>query len=239
MKVRHLVVQRREDGTARTYWQPSTELRAAGWRPMRLPDDVGDAIRKAEEMNAEVDAWRDGALAAHAPPAAKARARQHPTGSLSALVEDYRASEAWRRLAPRTRRDYGWCLDLIEAWAGDQPARAITPKAVQAFYEGLLRRVEGRGRNRRVIETPSKAAAAVRVLRLLLEAGKRLGYVRDNPASRPDITIAPAREPRIWTPEEVRQMAAVADAMGWRSVATAILLNEWIGQREGDVLRLP
>jgi hypothetical protein len=127
----------------------------------------------------------------------------------------------------------------MEKWAGDQPARAITPKAVQALYESLLRRVEGRGRNRRVIETPHKAAAVVRVLRLLLEVGKRLGYLRDNPASRPDITIARAREPRIWTPEEVRHMAAVADAMGWRSIGTAILLNEWIGQREGDVLRLP
>lgn len=34
-------------------------------------------------------------------------------------------------------------------------------------------------------------------------------------------------------------MAACADALGWRSVGTAILLNEWIGQREGDVLALP
>ena len=32
-------------------------------------------------------------------------------------------------------------------------------------------------------------------------------------------------------------MAAIADVMGWRSIATAILLNERIGQREEDVLQ--
>lgn len=207
---------------------------------MRLSDDLAEAIAKAEELNAEVDAWRNGTISPHAPPAARARARRGgQPGSVEALIEDYRASEAWRRLAPRTRQGYGWCLDIIEAWGGDLPARAITPKAVQAFYESLLRRVEGTGRARRIIETPHKAAAVIRVLRLLLEAGRRLGYLRENPARRPDIVLPVKREPRIWSPEEVRHMAATADAMGWRSLGTAVLLNEWIGQREGDVLRLP
>jgi hypothetical protein len=236
LKIRHLVAKPNRDGTARFYWQPSADLRAGGWKVQPLGRDQAAAIAKAETLNAEVDAWRAGA--ASGPGTAPPRGRAAAPGSVEALVAAYKRSRFWTKLAPATQRQYAWCLDAITAWAGDQPARAITPPAVQAFYEAQLRRVEGRGRHRKVIETPAKAAAAVRVLRLLLQAGLRLGYVASNAAIRPGITLARQRDPVIWTPGQVRHMAAAADALGWRSVATAILLNEWIGQREGDVLRL-
>jgi len=238
MKVRHFVERSGRAGS-RFYWQPSSELRAAGWRPMRLPDEKGAALAKAEALNVELDAWRAGQVAPNAPPAARARARRAVPGSVAALIEDYRRSQWWRKLAPRTRRDYEWCLDLIRDWAGDQPARSVTPPAVLAFHDALARRVEQQGRRRVVVETPAKAAAVVRVLRLLLQVGVRLGYVAANAAARPGIAVRRQREPRLWAPEEVRHMAAVADALGWRSVATAIVLNEWIGQRVSDVLALP
>jgi hypothetical protein len=86
---------------------------------------------------------------------------------------------------------------------------------------------------------PAAAAAAVRVLRLLLQAGIRFGYITgENPASRPAIHTARQRDPQLWSPAEVRHMAATADSMGLHSIGTAILLNEWIGQREEDVLRI-
>jgi integrase len=110
---------------------------------------------------------------------------------------------------------------------------------VQAFYATQLERVEGKGRKRKVIKTPAKAAAIIRVLRLLLQAGRLLGYSLhegQNPAAKPGISYERQREPVVWTPEQVRHMAA--DAEGWHSMAIAILLNEWIGQREADVLAL-
>ncbi|MCX8133167.1 MAG: tyrosine-type recombinase/integrase, partial [Roseococcus sp.] len=182
-----------------------------------------------------------GCVSPLAPPAVRARARRPAAGSVSALIADYRRSRWWAKLAPSTRRDYEWCLALIEEWAGDQPARAITAPAVQALYAAQLRRIEGAGRARRVVETPAKAAAVIRVLRLLLGVGERLGYIPagSNPAARPGISLRRQREPVLWSPEAVRHMAAVADRMGWRSVATGILLNEWIGQREADLLALP
>jgi integrase len=193
-------------------------------------------MQKAEQLNAEVDAWRAGAATPHA--AAPKRGKAAAPGSVEALVAAYKRSRWWGKLGAATQRHYGWALDAIVAWAGDQPARAITPPAVQAFYEAQLRRVEGVGRKRRVIETPAKAAAAVRVLRLLLQVGVRLGYVTSNAGIRPGITLHRARDPIVWTPDQVRHMAATADQLGWRSMATAILLNEWIGQREADVLAL-
>lgn len=239
MKVRHLVAQKNARGGVRYYWQPSSPLRAEGWQSQRLPDDLGAAIARAEALNADVDAWRRGQVSPSAPPAVKARARRAAPGTLGALVVDYRASRWWAKLAPATRRSYDWALDAIEAWGGDQPAREVTPRAVQAFYEGQLRRVEQQGHKRVVIETPAKAAAAVRVLRLLMQVGVRLGYASSNPAARPGISLRRARDPVLWSGRQVRHMAAVADRLGWRSIGTAILLNEWIGQREADVLRLP
>ncbi len=243
MRIRYLI-ERRGAAGSRWYWQPSADLAAAGWRAQRLHTPEGlpctsraDAAAAAERLNADLDAWRAG-QPAPAAPGKPARGRA-PAGSVSALVTDYRASRWWQQLAPRTRRDYGWCLDLIETWAGDQPARAITGPAVQALHDSLARRVEGAGRKRRVLETPAKAAAVIRVLRLLLQVGVRLGYVTSNAAARPGLAYVRKREPQLWTPDQVRHMAAVADRLGWRSVGTAIALNAWIGQRVQDVLSLP
>jgi integrase len=239
-KVRHLVV-RMVGGRERFYWQPAKALRLQGWRAQALPDDRAQALAKAEALNLEVDAWRRGEVAPNAPAAAVRRGRRAAPGSVEALIQDYKASRFWLKLADRTRKEYGWCLDVIATWAGDMPARAITAPAVQAFYAGQLRRVEGAGKARRVIETPARAAAVVRVLRLLLTVGERLGYLAPgaNPAAKPGLIVKRQRDPVLWSREAVAHMAAVADLLGWRSIGTAILLNEWLGQREADVLALP
>lgn len=240
-KVRHLVVKARK-GRTLYYWQPSATLRGFGWRPMSLPSDDVLAAAKANELNAEVDAWRRGAVGPNSPPAALERCRQATAGSISALIRDYKLSTWWLDdIGDRTRDEYGTYLDLIEKWAGDVQARSITGPAVQAFYRMLLERAEGTGKDRRIIRTPSRAAAGVRVLRLLLQAGERLGYLKSgtNPAANPKIKVRRQREPQLWTPEAVIHFVEVADRLGWHSVGTAVMLNEWIGQREEDVIGLP
>jgi hypothetical protein len=234
MKVRHLV----EKSGGRFYWQPAAPLRRAGWRPVRLHGDAAAAIAKAEALNAEVDAWRRGEVAPNAPAAAARRGRKAAPGTVEALILEYKASRFWTTKAPKTQQEYGWALETIRGWAGDMPARAVTPPAVQAFYAAQLRRVEGSGKARRVIETPAKAAAVIRVLRLLLQVGVRLGYVTSNAAAKPGLVVTRQRDPLPWSRDQVAHMVATADGMGWRSIGTAILLNEWIGQREADVLAL-
>ena len=247
IKVRHLVMKTGADGP-RFYWQPSAELRADGWRNRALRTPEGALVRDrmaaaamAEDLNAEVDAWRRGEMPPNAPAPMKAREEQAKPGTVKALIDDYQASRFWTDRQPATRRQYQWCLDLIQEWAGTEPVRAITPPAIQAFYESQLTRVEGAGRKKRTIRTPAKAAAVYRVLRLLLQAGERLGYLRPqtNPALRAGITYKRARDPVLWTPDVLAHMVATADEMGWRSIGTAMMLNEWLGQRQGDLLRLP
>lgn len=238
LAIRHLVERVGADGP-RWYWQPSTALRASGWASRRLCDaqgvplrDVASAAAAAEAINAELDAWRasQGTTLRRAPRA----------GTVAALVTAYRRSRFWRDLAPETQRGYAHHLAAILAWAGDRPARAITPPEVQAFHALMLgrRRVRAAGGRWVVEETPARAAAAVAVLRLLLESGRRLGLVSVNAAARPGIAHTRQREPQLWSPAAVAAMARAADEAGLHSMATAILLNAWIGQREADVLAL-
>ncbi|WP_421988514.1 hypothetical protein [Roseococcus sp.] len=238
-KLRHLVTKHYK-GRALHYWQPSAALRGFGWRPMGLPDDPAAAATKAGELNDEVDAWRSGVIGPNAPPAALERSKREVAGTISALIRDYKASSWWDDLAERTQAEYGTYLHLIEKWAGDVQARAITGPAVQAFYKACLERAEGKGKDRRVIRTPARAAAAIRVLRLLLQSGERLGYLKPgtNPAANPKIKVRRQRDPQLWSPAAVAHIVAVADRLGWHSIGTAVMLNEWIGQREADVIAL-
>lgn len=66
MQPRYLISHVGRDGRQRFYWQPSSELRRAGWRNRRLSDDPPIAFRQAEEINRKLDAERgargDGGL---------------------------------------------------------------------------------------------------------------------------------------------------------------------------------
>jgi integrase len=42
----------------------------------------------------------------------------------------------------------------------------------------------------------------------------------------------------VWSPEAVAAFVASADRLGLYSIGTAVALDEWLGQREGDVLAL-
>lgn len=231
MRLRYVIER---DG--RLYWQPSTELRRAGWRSERLPDDWAAAAARAQALNAQVDAWRAGQTAREAARDAalgvRPRPRVCPPGSVGALIVDYKSSRWWLDLAARTQREYARVLDAIFDWAGDLPVRAITPRAVQAFHDAMLRAGAR--------EAPHRAAAAVRVLRLLLQVGVRLGYCETNAAARPGLASAPRRrDPQLWTRAELDHMVATADQLGWRSIGTAIVVNAWVGQRVSDLLVAP
>lgn len=217
-KVRYLIAKPGRSGRVRWFWQPSADLRARGWHPHRLADELGQAITEAEKLNADLDAWRRGETIHEG-------ARAQP-GSVGALINAYKASRHYTKLRASTRRGYDQCLRWIDSWAGDAPARAITPRLVQRFYEGM------------VTETPAKANATLRVLRLLLEYARREDWIGANPASRPGL-IGNAEKGRVWSAEAVAFFVEAADKMGLHSIGTAIMLDEWLGQRQGDVLALP
>ena len=230
-QTRHLVEKPGAKGP-RWFWQPSEALRKLGWKQHRLAaTTLAKAIELAEAHNAELDAWR-------AQQGQGAPKKRQPAGSVAAMIAAYQASKWWPA-GERTRKDYRLYLDKIADWAGDQPARAITPRAVQAFHDAMASRTEGKGRSKRTITTPARAAAAVRVLSALLSAGRRLGFVEQNAALRAGLKAERQREPVLWTRAQLDHLVATADAMGWHSQGTAMVLNFWCGQRQADILALP
>jgi hypothetical protein len=230
VSVPYLVERTGANGLPRYYWQPSATLRAQGWQAQRVPADwqtISDpdalhraAVARAQELNAGVRrAAETQAIAATrtTPPPAQR--------TVSELIAMYRRSDKWSTLAPKTRRGYGQCLDRIEAWAGDAPVAVIDEARIQKLKQAWR-------------ATPAFANAIIRVLRLLLEHARRLSWITHNPALRPDLAGTPPSG-LIWPREAVTLMVQTADAKGWYSIGTAITLNEWLGQREGDILRMP
>jgi len=227
IKIRYLTERSARRGGVRRFWQPSAALRTDGWRMVRLPDDPAAAIAEAERLNALLDAWRRGEdMRDVIPPAVKAPHRIRPAiRTVDALIADYRAAEDFTRLRASTRRGYEQNLAIISDWAGDAPVRALTPKRCRALHAQFK------------IETPAKANAVLRVLRLLLEYGRRDDWIEINPARKLKLAGLPPSG-RLWPREAVQLFARTADRMGRPSIGTAVILNEWLGQREGDLIRL-
>ena len=234
IRIRYLV-ERPGQPLPRYFWQPSSELRAQGWPPRRVPLDWAAhsdphalraaACAEAERLNAQLDASR-AASAANLQPAAAHSAPASRT--LGALIAEYQASDAWRGLARSTQRGYAQCLAKLSAWGGDAPIAAIDEVRVQRLRAAMA-------------ATPAFANAVVRVLRLLLEHGRRTGWrpwLPVNAASRPGL-ISALPSGLIWPRAAVTAFVEAADARGRHSLGTAVMLNEWLGQREGDILRLP
>jgi hypothetical protein len=227
MKVRYLITKPGRGGT-RYFWQPSAALRAMGWRPERLPDDRTQAIARAEQLNAELDGWRDGAPV---PQAAAALAVKRPStgpqpGTLGDAILRYRASRFYPE-HPKTRRGYEQNIKVIEDWAGDAPVAAITPKRIETLYAGLH------------AKTPSKANAVITMLRMLIKHAIREEIIKSHPALEADPGLeAAAPSGRLWPIDAISLFVETADRMGWHSVGTSVVINHWIGQRQGDILTM-
>jgi len=219
INVRYFVKKRNRDGSARYYWQPSVALGAAGWAQIRLSDCEHDAIAQAEGINRAVDDWRAGTK--------KTPDRSLP-GSVHALIEAYKKSRHFQKLADKTQSDYARYLETIRQWAGDTPAGAVSAKAVQTLYDTARE------------AKPRKAAYLMQVMRLLFNFAENESIIPkgSNPASRPRLEYKAAKG-TLWSKAAVAHMVTVAEDMGFFGVGTAIMVNEWIGQRRGDILALP
>ncbi len=191
------------------------KLRAAGWLTRRLSDVRDTAIAEAERLNHELDSWRSGMATPTRP------------DTLPWLMRLYRTDERFEGLAPATKRSYEQCLVVIEAWsarAGHPPIASLERQHVKAFYRSMA-------------ETPSKANAVLRVLRLLLAFAVDEGLLDRNPAERPRLKTTPPRQ-QVWPAEAIQKFVAAAKSAGRPSLGLAVLLGANLGQREGDILKL-
>lgn len=214
-------------GSTKYFWQPSTTLRKLGWRPERLPDDVGQAIERAKALNAQLDVWRQGGMAA-APAAGGGQGDRGPVirpDTVADLIRRYKTSRFYEGKAAATRRSYDQNLLILENWAGGDLVRHIDPGDIQDLYESFR------------AKTPAKAAAVIRMARILFQCAVRFNMRPDNPAARPGLEGA-APSGKLWPLDAVLLFVETADKAGRHSLGTAVLVNWWLGQREGDILHL-
>lgn len=223
-KIPYLISRPGANGSRLWYWQPSAELRQAGWRAMRLDDGgargraVPAGVREAAiARTAEVAAWRAGG----------ATAPRHGHGTLARLAHDWQASRLWANLRPNTRRGYLWALDFLLDRAGAAPFTAVSKRAVNRLYAELLD--EGK--------TP-RANAIMRTLQALYAFAVWDGQLpaAANPCLRMRLE-GTAGGGRIWSAAAVAAIVAASDSDGRHSVGTAVLVNAWCGQRQADVLQ--
>lgn len=98
--------------------------------------------------------------------------------SLNYLCQQYHESAKFKRLAPKTQTSYTWARDVLvniptklKQPLGELGVRKFTPALIQR----LIDRIADEG-------TPSKAAHALRYLRLVMQWGRNRGYLDSNPA---------------------------------------------------------
>lgn len=209
-------------------WKPSPRLRKLGWTNRRLglaPDKTGAEaqaiVQAAMALNQQLDAWQ-AAGAATAPEAPR------KVWTVSDLADAYRASTDWTELAPKTQAEYRTRLSQLEIWARDATGRSIPFRQLdQAMVIDL--------KDALLPVSRFKAAATLRVLRILLRWGSRHGAHDATHGVK-----IPSTPPRamIVLPQEVEAGAAAAETLGFPAIALALRLDLWLLQRAADVRAL-
>ncbi|PRX33963.1 Site-specific recombinase XerD [Meinhardsimonia xiamenensis] len=140
------------------------------------------------------------------------------------LIEDYRASARWAKLAPRTRRDY----ERVLLWAIDRIGE-LDPAKMERRHV-LRARDENRDRMR-------FANYIVQVLSVLFEQAIDQGWMTHNPARGIPMLKKKGDGPhRPWPQDKLEAFAAAAEP---DTIArTAMELCIGTGQRIGDVLKM-
>jgi hypothetical protein len=210
-------------------------LRDAGWKPVSLGRDEGDAIDAARKRNAEVERWKEGGHVA-----AASVAKRQQQGTLGALIARYRkevldgTDDRGRRvIAKSTAKTYGTGLLRLEKWAGKHPLSFVTPARVVALRKAMMAPAEKGGIGHHAAHQTLKMGRTLFKFAIecdLIEKGK-------NPFTEFGLA-APDPRDVIWSPPARELLVQTAYDQGRPSVALAILLGFAVGQREQDLLAL-
>jgi integrase len=212
LKIRYLV-EKRQKGHSLWYWQPTRTLLAAGWLTRRLAErtnDLADAVREAEQINRELDAWRRGTKGIAAAP-----------GSLPDIIRRYQSDEAFNKMNLTSQRHVMRRCKFIELWserAGHPPFKTVDRKAAKQFYRALkagTAAVPPRGKGGPVPKDPEAARLRIAghvigTCRVLWNYAYDEGEVQGvNPFANIGAAGFAARQ-QTWTEEQIEAVIATA-----------------------------
>ena len=156
-------------------------------------------------------------------------AKVMPTpGTLQSVLQGYQGSENFRSLAPRTREDYAGHIKKIEKEFGDFPLSALSDRRTRGVLLAWRDKLAATSRR--------QADYTLSVLARILSWGMDRGLVSANPCEkRGRLYQGGGRVDKVWTLEDETNFLAHAP----QRLHLPLLLALWIGQRQGDLLRLP
>jgi len=227
-----LVPKKAKNGNVSWYWQPSKTLRDAGWKPVALGKDEGQAIAAARARNDEVDRWKDGGQ-----PAVERIRTRELAGTFGALIARYerdvingtKPDGRTPILAASTVRTYQTGIRRLRAWAGKQPLAFITPARVRALRDAMLKPEAAGGVGHHA------AHQTLKMGRTLFAFARTIDMADKNPFEDFGLAAPNARSV-IWSPPARELMVLTAYELGMPSMAAAIMLGFAIGQREQDLV---
>lgn len=214
IKIRHLLKKKLAKGWA-YYFNPTAKMKLAGFVAESLGTDVAEAIKRAEHLNAQWDALQT----------------EGPSGPISGtmawLILEHQRSDEFKGRAKASNEEVLRACKIIAERFGKYQVAAIERRHVKKFYK-----------DQREAGSLHRANMLLKWLRYLLFEAIDAGLIRTNPAAKMRTTGTPPRSV-IWTDKEIAAVEGAAASQGRASVALAVRLACDLGQRQGDLLRLP
>jgi len=201
--MRYVTKRHNRGGGERHYWQrPGQPL-------TRLPDDPVARFTLQKKLNEAADR-KDGDVLIE--------------GSIGWVIQRYRATDRFKKLARGTLKYYGRYLREVEDLGKMLPFRAFDRRMVVDFVETFTKKGEQR-----------KVAA---VLRNLFDVALYEGVAVENHATKLRLTTNQSRE-AMWSDGAIKAWLAAAEghAMG-AAMTLAFRLLQFTAQRPGDVLAM-
>lgn len=216
-RIRHLLIKSRSAGGPLYFWNPSKTLRVLGLRPEALGADYQKAKARALELNQTADELRRFAQQGDNGPA---------PGSVSRLFRDYQESLEFAEKKQRTRDDYAYYLGKIELDFGQLPVRALTPRAIKAYYRRLITE-----------KSVTWAYHILSTLRAVLSWAVSEDWIAVNPAL--DVRIkSPSKRTVVWDTAQTDRLVKKANELRWHSLAAMFRVYDCIGQSPIDIRTL-
>lgn len=226
---RYMRVKTTKQG-ASYYWEPPHWARQGAVRHGRpcpvqataLGQDLWLALTRASVLNEALDEWRKNG------PVKNVR-----DGSVRWLFTWYQSTNKFKRLSPKTQKDYRKLMAAIsglkmrQGVLGQRHAAKLDAEAADKVYE----RFQERGQR--------QATYAMQVCRLVWNwAGrypKKTGISGPNPFAKMALNHSVAKGNRPATRDEYNRYREAARALGYQSMATAAALAFELVQRVSDV----
>ncbi len=198
VRIRHYRIRK-----GRGYWEPTAQMKAAGFRLMPVGPDGPEAWARAERLNREWDAARKGLTE-------EETLRSTPRSAGSSLNTAAWACGLQKR--PRTREEWELAWRVIEPVFADVRTGAIDFPACDTFYAELGRAFSLHKQHR-----------VFKIFRALLEVAIGFRLITTNPTHK-IANSAPKGRKAIWYDAEVDKLRAAAWEMGYRGLAVAVAI---------------